>query len=175
MKTIQKLLLLLLISCICLFFFCTKEALLPLSKTMRTNLALLPQNSFGFGYANFSSLKESAFFEDFIKSWEKDSMFSEDLAGIIEKTGFDFRKDVEEIYFSLSEDSQVSRHPGGLLVVNGKFDQEKILKFLKEENPSEFLEGIPFKDYQLYRIRDKKIFKLLSSILSYPTYPTSNL
>jgi hypothetical protein len=120
----------------------------PLSKSMVEELALLPESSAGIGHINIQNLRESPFYEMMQDDLSRSPFHSREYQKFMDATGLDLRRDIQEIYFSVSpkkEDEKVEF----LAVIKGNFDPEKIMNYIaKEEVDKEIMEedyhGQPF-------------------------------
>jgi hypothetical protein len=119
-----------------------------LSKSMVEELALLPQSSAGIGHINIQNLRESPFYEMMQNNFSRTPFHSQEYQEFMNATGIDLRKDIQEIYFSISP-RKADEKAEFLAVVKGAFNPEKIMDFISgQEEYSEIVQenyqGQPF-------------------------------
>lgn len=105
-------------------------------------LALLPAQTNFLFYANFKELKETPVGEEIRAEFEnkiKNEDENEDYWEFVEKTGFDLQRDLHEVWVSAVAESK-DDHKGGA-VLRGNFDEERIVDYLKKEEPRKYQEN----------------------------------
>lgn len=124
-----------------------------LPQTMETQLALLPENANALGYMNVKKIHESDFVNIFLDSSKASPFADEEYQEFVEATGLDLRKDITEVYFAaiLGEHSY---EKDGLAVINGNFDPNKIIDYIKKESQSHTLTKSSYGNYNIYNFAE---------------------
>ncbi len=120
-----------------------------LPRTMGTQLALLPENANAVGYMNVKKIHESDFVNIFLDSSKASPFKDKEYQKFVEATELDLRKDITEVYFAAT----LGEHPyekDGLVVINGNFDPEKIIDYIKQEAQSNTLAKNSYGNYDIY-------------------------
>lgn len=134
---------------------CARERVEPVSSAMAKQLALLPQSASGLAYINLEKMRQSPFYEMMRDSMENRMRHDRDFEELVEATGFDFRKDVNEVYVSFDPNPQ--KHEGKFLVVAiGNYDPEKIMDFVAKKDEENKINEENYSDFTLYRVEDKE-------------------
>ena len=136
-----------------LFWQCTPDSSQSLSEEMSTEIAMLPTESGTMGYLNVKSIKNSPFYSFVEENLEDNPVYSEEYQEFIEATGLDIRKDIDEIYFTFTQ-NDMEDDPSVFAVIKGNYKPERIMDYIMEEqDESEFKEE-KFNDHTLYLIDD---------------------
>lgn len=138
------------------FTACGPEDKETLSADAKETIGYFPQNAVGLGYVNFEQIRKSPFFEAFMDSVDNNHIHDRDLREIIEKTGFDIRKDFSEIYAAVYRNENKDK-PGFLAVIKGKFDERKIMNFIDEEADSIIYSKEKYLNQQVYNLENEDI------------------
>ncbi len=114
---------------------CVQERLEPLSDQMKHQLAMLPQDVDVIGYINLQQIQQSAVLKVIADSAGPCFFHNKEVDEFKAATGFDFQKDVNDIYFAVVLNNK-DKGLNGLVVANGNYDPEKIITFInsKDEN-----------------------------------------
>lgn len=132
---------------------CARERMEPLSSGMAKELALLPSTS-GLAYLNLGKIRQSPFYEMMQDSLRNHMRNHRELDEFQEATGFDIRKDVNEVYVAFDPDPR--RHKGDfLLVAIANYDPQKLTDYIMSKDEEGRLTKENYNDFELYRIGDK--------------------
>jgi hypothetical protein len=142
--------------CILTVWQCTLERTEPISPQISEELALFPANPIGVGYANMEEMRESPFYSMIQKRWDKGLGYSDEYKEFMEKTGLDFRKDINEIYFSIVA-TEIKKKPSILTVIKGSFNPDQLIEFIKSESEEDEVREESYDDFTLYKINDDNL------------------
>ncbi|MEJ2543737.1 MAG: hypothetical protein P8Y99_06685 [Calditrichaceae bacterium] len=125
----------------------------PLPKTMESQLALLPSDANALGYMNVQKVHESDFVNAFLDSSHVSPFTEKEYQEFVDITGLDVRKDITEVYFAvrLGDDHH---EKNGLAVINGNFNPEKIIPYIKKETESHKLIKDSYGDFTIYKLTE---------------------
>lgn len=121
------------------------------------HLSLLPETTHLLVYANMKALKETPFGAEIGREVDRkirNEHDDESYRNFVEKTGFVFERDVQEIWISGGNSGEYDEHNGGA-IVRGNFDREKIIDFAKKESQTRVWEQ-EFEGYKIYRSDSEK-------------------
>ncbi|MBN2089525.1 hypothetical protein JW964_07920 [candidate division KSB1 bacterium] len=136
-----------------LFSSCDKALRETMPGTTAQQIALMPATDV-LGYVNFQQIKKSDFFEMFRDSLHKDLVHNDEYLDFVDSSGFDFEKDISELFFAGKFDS--SRHDmEGLAVVYGNFNPEKIMTFIAKESRHKELVATEYQNFKIYTGKDE--------------------
>lgn len=136
-----------------LFSSCEKALRETMPGTTVQHIALMPATDV-LGYVNFQQIKKSDFFKMFRDSLHKDLVHNDEYLDFVDSSGFDFEKDISELFFAGKFDS--SRDDmDGLAVVYGHFNSEKIMTYIQKESRHKELVTTEYQNYQIYAIQDE--------------------
>ncbi len=152
------------ISLVIIITSCT-EVTQQVPQTMEAQLALLPENANALGYVNVKKIHESEFVHMFLDSSKDYPLNDEEYKDFVNATGLDLEEDITDVYFAAS----LGKHPhekDGLVVINGNFDPEKIIDYIKKEAKSHTLSKSNYSDYDIYQITedDSITFSFISNV-----------
>ncbi|MCK6622611.1 MAG: hypothetical protein HUU32_15500 [Calditrichaceae bacterium] len=143
-----------------LLWQCARERPQALSGEMTRQLALLPLSGIsgetpaGLGYINLERMRQSAIYAMLQDSLRERMHGEKELDELAEATGFDFRKDMKEVYLAFEPGPE--RREGNFLVVAiGKYDSQRIMDFVAKENTGKQLTPESYNEATLYRVEDK--------------------
>ncbi len=128
-----------------------------LSADMRTKLQKLPTNAHMIGYVNLTKLKSSPLYELFGDDVEDQVMHNEEYQEFLEATGFDFEKNLAEIYFASTPTDDPDKQKG-LFIASGEFNPDKIVAYIQEKDEDKILLAESYKEYTLYYLEDENIY-----------------
>lgn len=166
MKVKSLLSMVLAISFVCLG--CAEE---PSEKTTVTTalnkpLSYIPKQTNIIFHANLRDLKDTPLGQEFRNKLKSEMEDDEDYEEFVRETGLDPEKDIDELWVFISADARDHDYDKGGVLIRGKFDQERIIDYLKKEKPEEFSQD-KYRGYRIYLInhRDKDVFTFLNSDL----------
>lgn len=128
----------------------------PVSSSMKKELSRLPESAIGMAYVNINKIKESEFFSMFEDKFNMELNEDEDYQDFTDATGFDFTKDVDEMYVTFAPGESRDQKQF-LAVIKGSFDEEKIVDFISTHDKRHELKSQQYQDYKIYRIEDKPV------------------
>jgi len=137
------------ISGIIFLFLGCQQVKQQIPQTMEAQLALLPENTNALGYMNVKKIHESDFVNSFLDSSNTIPFNDKEYQAFVEATGLDVQKDINEVYFAakLGEHRQ---EMDGLVVINGNFDPDKLIDYIKKESKSRTLTKDSYDDIDIY-------------------------
>jgi len=138
-----------------LFWQC-ERTMTPVSSSMKKELSRLPESAIGMTYVNVSKIRESDFFSMFEEEFRSKLSRDEDYRDFAEATGFDFTKDVDEMYVAFAPGHSRDERQF-LAVIKGNFDEDKIIGFISSQDERHALKSQRYQDYTIYRIEDKPV------------------
>lgn len=143
-----------------LLWQCARERPQAISAEMTRQLALLPLSDIsgetpaGLGYINLERMRQSAIYTMLQDSLRERMHGEKELDELAEATGFDFRKDVKEVYLAFEPGPQ--RRAGNFLAAAiGKYDSQRIMDFVARENTGKPITPESYNGVTLYRVEDK--------------------
>jgi hypothetical protein len=139
------------------FWQCETNEVGQVPKTIRGDLALLPDSSIGVGYINLKSLRESPFYSDFEESLFDRPFKDPEYQEFQGATDFDVRTDLDEIYFSLNTKDNIHGDPQMLVSARGRFNEDKIIDFVNVQSENHEVGSMEYGDYTLYIPKEKKL------------------
>jgi len=146
-----------------IFISCADETAEPLSNAMKREVAFLPQNANMIGYINFEQIKHSSFYELVMDSSRRDPFHSEEYLKFLEITGFDFEKDISELYFAACLDSGEDNLQG-LFVAHGRFDEERLINYLRDHDKKNELVEEVYLSHTIYHLdKEQMTFSFFDS------------
>lgn len=128
----------------------------PVSSSMKKELSRLPESAIGMAYVNINKIKESEFFSMFEDKFNMELNEDEDYQDFTDATGFDFTKDVDEMYVTFAPGESRDQKQF-LAVIKGSFDEGKIVDFISTHDKRHELKSQQYQDYKIYRIEDKPV------------------
>jgi hypothetical protein len=132
---------------------CTREQPEPLSRQMWGQIALLPDSAPAIGYVNIQSIKDSPFFTFIEDSMGKKHFHSDEYQEFMDATGLDLRRDIHEIYFCFFPEKR-GAHRGILAVVNGSYQPDNILNYIRKHENEEILQQETYQNFTIYGLDD---------------------
>ncbi len=145
--------LILIVGSFLVFSSCDKAMHEAMSGTTAQQIALMPASDV-LGYVNFQQIKKSDFFEMFRDSLHKDLVHNDEYRDFVDSSGFNFEKDISELFFVGKFDS--SRDDmDGLAVVYGNFNPEKIITFIAKESRHKELVATEYQNFKIYTGKDE--------------------
>ncbi len=142
---------------------CSGDRPQALTGDMNRYLSMMPDQA-GIAYMNVASLRETDFYREFTDSMDI-HMENRELREIMEATGFDIGRDIDEVYISFDAPEQ-RRKASALVVVVGKYDPEKIVNYIKDEDEEHQLNSEAYNGYTIYsgdNHRDEGVFSFADS------------
>lgn len=133
-----------------------EQRITPVSSTMKKELSRLPESATGMAYLNVDKIKESEFFSMFEEKFKMELNDDEDYQDFTEATGFDFTKDVDEMYVAFAPGESRDQKQF-LAVIKGNFDEGKIVDFISTHDKRHELKSQQYQEYKIYRIEDKPV------------------
>jgi hypothetical protein len=133
-----------------------EQRVTPVSSTMKKELSRLPESAIGLAYVNINKIKESEFFSLVEEKFNMELNKDEDYRDFTEATGFDFTKDVSEMYVTFAP-GETRGQKQFLAVIKGNFDEGKIVDFISSHDKGHELKSQQYQDYKIYRIEDKPV------------------
>ena len=133
-----------------------ERSMAPVSSAMKKELSRLPESAIGMTYVNVSKIKQSEFFGMFEEKFETKLSRDEDYREFTEATGFDFTKDVDEMFITFAP-GQSRNDKKFLAVIKGNFDEDKIIGFVSEKDGDHELKSESHGDHTVYRVEDKPV------------------
>ena len=132
---------------------CVQERPEKLSDQMKRQLALLPQDSDLLGYVNLQQIQQSGVAKTVFDSAARCELHDKEFNEFITATGFDFRKDVSEVYFcaGIKDKEQAEKDFNGLFVATGNFDPEKIIAYARSKQQDQEVAEEMNGQFKLYR------------------------
>ena len=140
----------LIISLVTIFTSCEKVTQ-QIPQSMEAQLALLPTDANALGYVNVQKVHESDIVHAFLDSSHASPFGEKDYQEFVEATGLDVQKDITDIYFAIKL-GENRYEKNGLVVVNGKFDPEKIIPYIEQEAKSHSLVKSSYGDFTIYQL-----------------------
>lgn len=135
---------------------CAEPGRSPIAEGMKERLQILPGGTGGVGYVNINKMLNSEFLEiQSIPNW-KDKLEDDEYQEFLERTGLDIQKDVDEIYMVVSP-SDGNNKPSFLAAAYGKYDEDKIIEFVREKSRTKKLIDSEYRDYKIYRAKHDKM------------------
>ncbi len=128
---------------------CTRPVSEPLSAEARHQLNLLPEPLLGVAYLNIHQLAESSFLQSLFASAKVDPFQQPEFQEFIRETGFDPRRDIQEVYLAIAQ----KPGPSGdhvLAVVRGSFDSQQLLAIAREKTGPGGIASETFENFILY-------------------------
>ncbi len=119
------------------------------SADMEAQLALLPDNTNGLAYINLDKMRESVFYEMALDSMEDRINDDEEFQELVDATGFDLRKDVNEVFVVFDPNAK-KRDASVLAMVNGKFDEDRIMEFVQKKDEDQKVRSENYGEFTLY-------------------------
>lgn len=135
---------------------CAREEPEPISTSMAQQLAYLPDSGVGLVYLNIRELRDTDFFAGITDEKFEDRIDNRDYREFVEKTGFDFIKDLDEFYMTLLP-GKPFKNQNVFLFVRGRFEREKILAYIKDYDVDKELKEQEYNDQTIYRIDEENI------------------
>jgi hypothetical protein len=135
-----------------LFWQCAPDHSESLSTEMAVELAMLPADPAAIGYLNIESIKKSEFFSFVEENLERNPFYSDDYQEFMDATGLDIREDIDEVYYTFSK-KEADADPALFAVIKGKFQPERIMTYLMEEE-GEALREKTVDEHTIYLIED---------------------
>lgn len=126
---------------------CSGDRPQALTGDMNRYLSMMPDQA-GIAYMNVASLRETDFYREFTDSMDI-HMENRELREIMEATGFDIGKDINEIYISFAAPEH-RRKASALVVVVGKYDAKKIVDYIKDQDEEHQLNSEVHNGYTIY-------------------------
>lgn len=127
----------------------------PISQSMETQLALLPEQATIIGYANIKKIHNSEFLNMFLDSTRHSPFHEKEYQEFVENTGLDLQRDVNEVYIAANP-GLTNNEKNGLAVILGKFQSERIIDYIKSK--TDIREGsintYNYEDYKIYQVSD---------------------
>lgn len=154
--------LMLIIALVALMFACQQDQKEPFRSEMLSQIARLPQDANFLGYFNYQQIRETPFIQLLLDSTEHAPFIDRTYQDFLDLTDFDFQKDIKDVYFagtiSGSEDEF-----DGLIVAFGKYNPEKIMNYVlendkKQELTQELYAGKPLYHFKKSNPKEHKIF-----------------
>ena len=103
-----------------------------MSSDMSRRLAMMPASD-GLVYVNLDQIRASDFYQLFLDSLDGKMNHDRRMSEFIEVTGVDPRKDVQEIYAAVNP-GKGSGEERFLAVVIGRYDPEKVIRYIEEND-----------------------------------------
>lgn len=126
---------------------CSGDRPQALTGDMNRYLSMMPDQA-GLAYMNVASLRDTDFYREFTDSMDI-HMENRELREIMEATGFDIRRDINEIYISFAASEQ-RRNASALVVVVGKYDPDKIMDYIKDKDEEHRLASEDHNGFTIY-------------------------
>lgn len=156
---------------------CAEEQPETVTSAMAGQFALLPDSGYGLLYINVKEMTGSIaverLFGDRFETDMNDSRYKE----FLDETGLDIRKDITEVYIALLP-HQRNDGPFGLALVKGKFDRERLTRFMETTEDAEDIEVADVQGTRLYRFDHDFSLAVLDSetiVAGTPEYVRKNI
>lgn len=130
-----------------LLSYCSSETSQPLDGAAVKQLERMPMELQGFAYANIERLRDSKLAQPLMDSLSMRIESEERLQEILDRTDFDIRRDVSEIYLAFGEDLG-ERDAQFVAVSVGKFNPQRLIDFARDEMASHEAEQIRESEYE---------------------------
>jgi hypothetical protein len=154
----KKFLILILLSVLMVMLFtnCEQEKKEQVSEDMFQQIAMLPGDAEAIAYLNIDKIEQSTFFDMFMDSVADNPFHDEEYMDFVKQTGFNFKKDLHEIYLTSGIKNHDDPAAEAFIMVKGTFDPEKLVNFLKENDEKDKIESVEYEGYTFYTVEDAK-------------------
>lgn len=126
-----------------------EEAKEPAMANRVDYLTVIPEKTNMLFYANLQELRKTPLGEDFRAEFEKNLHDGDDrdYQEFVARTGIDLREDVHEVWFGGFSEQQ--RDVEGGVIVTGRFDEGRVLDYIREKEPGK-LEERSYRGHTVY-------------------------
>ncbi len=136
-----------------LFMYCSNSGGEGVSSEVAKQFSQMPASVNGLAYVNMDQLRKSMFYEMITDSMEVHINENDEFRELVESTGFDFRRDIDEVFMGFDPVTP-RNNEAVLMLVKGRFDGDKIVNYAKQkiaehEGESE-LRQEAYQDYIIY-------------------------
>ncbi len=143
------------------FWACRQDETTELNPAVQQQIALLPADADVLGFADIQSMQKSRFFDFITDSLDRELDNDEDYKALMQELGLDLKKDLYRFYFAANMQEEDSLNV--LLVLDGNFQQDKILAKIEEKSRPNEITKTDFGPYTLYSFQKNKAFAFINN------------